>query len=296
MTVSLRHAFASTKGDGPDATKVRPSNWNAEHVLNMSGGYLLGRQTPGEGPVEEITAIRVLPNGNVGIGTASPGARLDVAGYTKLGNYGGTFQGVTIANNAASSAAFGAAFIDFHNEIGTAIANVFGGIETDGSSFVEIATTPAGSRSSDRRVARVRVTGSGKTLVGVTDNGGFNLQCNGTGVWGAGAYVNGSDERIKDDIAPIGSCLDVVNSLNPVTFRYTASWSTDQAIQPGFIAQELLQALADKSYVGGVVQQGPEYYSVAYQALIPLLTKALQEASAKIDALTTRVAALEATQ
>ena len=109
MTVSFRHAFVSPKADGADATKVRPSNWNAEHVLNMSGSYILGRKTAGEGPVEEITDIRVLPNGNVGIGTASPGARLDVAGYTKLGNYGGAFQGLTIANNGASSAAFGAA-------------------------------------------------------------------------------------------------------------------------------------------------------------------------------------------
>jgi hypothetical protein len=57
-----------------------------------------------------------------------------------------------------------------------------------------------------------------------------------------------------------------------------------------------LQALAGTNYAGGVVQQGPEYYSVAYQALIPVLTKALQEAIEKINALTARVAALEAGQ
>ena len=55
-----------------------------------------------------------------------------------------------------------------------------------------------------------------------------------------------------------------------------------------------MTALADQPYVDGVVQQGPEYYSVAYQNLIPILTKALQEASAKIDALTERVDELEA--
>lgn len=117
-----------------------------------------------------------------------------------------------------------------------------------------------------------------------TDNGAYNLQCNGTSVWGAGAYVNGSDARIKEDIAPIGSCLDIVEQLNPVTFRYKQDWSNDQNIQPGFIAQELLTALAGTNYVNGIVQQGPEYYSVAYQSMIPILTKALQELKAEFDA------------
>ena len=61
--------------------------------------------------------------------------------------------------------------------------------------------------------------------------------------------------------------------------------------------------MAGQDYLEGVVQAGPEYLSVAYQALIPVLTKALQEAIAKIEALEaanaaleTRLAALEAQQ
>jgi hypothetical protein len=130
----------------------------------------------------------------------------------------------------------------------------------------------------------------GEVLVGgTTDQGAYNLQCNGTGVWGAGAYVNGSDERIKDDIAPLSSCTDVIESLRPVTFRYKESWSKDQSIQPGFIAQDLQQALAGQPYLDGVVQQGTEYLSVAYQTLIPLLVKALQESNARIAALEERI-------
>jgi hypothetical protein len=130
---------------------------------------------------------------------------------------------------------------------------------------------------------------------GTTDQGAYNLQCNGTGVWGAGAYVNGSDARIKEDVAPIASGLDVVEKLNPVTYRYKESWSKDQSVQTGFIAQELLTALDGQVYVDGVVQQGgaEDYYSVAYQNIIPILTKAIQELSAKNDALEARLAALE---
>jgi hypothetical protein len=130
---------------------------------------------------------------------------------------------------------------------------------------------------------------------GITDQGAYNLQVNGTGVWGAGAYVNGSDSRIKDDITPLASGLDVVQKLNPVTYRYKESWSKDQSVQPGFIAQEMLVALEGTGYVDGVVQQGgaEQYYSVAYQNVIPILTKAIQEQQALIESLAARVAQLE---
>jgi hypothetical protein len=139
---------------------------------------------------------------------------------------------------------------------------------------------------------------SGETIVGgTTDNGAYNLQCNGTGVWGAGAYVNGSDARIKEDIAPIASGLDVVEKLNPITYRYKESWSKDQSTQTGFIAQELLTALDGQVYVDGVVQHGgaEDYYSVAYQNIIPILTKAIQELKAELDVTKAEVAALKGT-
>jgi len=34
--MSIKHAFESAKADGADATLVRPSNWNAEHVTNLN--------------------------------------------------------------------------------------------------------------------------------------------------------------------------------------------------------------------------------------------------------------------
>ncbi len=143
-------------------------------------------------------------------------------------------------------------------------------------------------------VERARINANGEMITGgTTDNGAYNLQCNGTSVWGAGAYVNGSDERIKDNIQDIASCVDVVMSLRPVTFQYKPEFSKDTNVQPGFIAQDLQQALAGQVYEAGVVMEGPEYLSVAYQSLIPVLTKAIQELSAKLDAAEARIAALE---
>lgn len=54
MTISLKHAFQSAKGDPPDTTLVRPSNWNAEHTMTMATAKVLGRTTSGTGAVEEI--------------------------------------------------------------------------------------------------------------------------------------------------------------------------------------------------------------------------------------------------
>ena len=75
--------------------------------------------------------------------------------------------------------------------------------------------------------------------------------------------------------------------------RYNENYSKDQSVQPGFIAQELQETLSGTDYVDGVVQQGTEYLNVAYQSLVPILTKALQEAIEKIELLETKVAALE---
>lgn len=54
MTISLKHALTSTVPDSTVPGIVKPSNWNAEHVLTMSANTLLGR-TGADGAAEEIT-------------------------------------------------------------------------------------------------------------------------------------------------------------------------------------------------------------------------------------------------
>ena len=54
MTIQIKLAFTSAKGDGGDATLVRPSNWNAAHTTSMATGNILGRMTAGAGSFEEL--------------------------------------------------------------------------------------------------------------------------------------------------------------------------------------------------------------------------------------------------
>lgn len=56
MSVSIKHNFVSTKSDGSDATKVRPSNWNAEHDIILPTATIVGRKTAGTGAAESLNA------------------------------------------------------------------------------------------------------------------------------------------------------------------------------------------------------------------------------------------------
>jgi hypothetical protein len=47
VTLSVKHAFQSSKGDPADTTLVRPSNWNAEHTLTAAANKILGAITAG---------------------------------------------------------------------------------------------------------------------------------------------------------------------------------------------------------------------------------------------------------
>lgn len=118
-----------------------------------------------------------------------------------------------------------------------------------------------------------------------TDQGSYNLQVGGTGVWAAGAYMNGSDLNLKENVLDIPSTLDLVKKLKPKSFTYKTSYSTDRSTQTGFIAQDLEEVFEQESYLDGLVNNKGQYLSVAYQNLIPILTKAIQEQEEKIEQL-----------
>jgi hypothetical protein len=204
-------------------------------------------------------------SGNVGIGTSSPTQKFHVAGS------GSTYTRVSSANAGTGAGAY------YTNATATWLIGA--GPASGGSEFAFVDQT-SGS------LERMRITSGGEVYIaGTTDQGAYNLQVNGTGVWGAGAYVNGSDIRLKEEVKDLPSAIDIVSSLRPVTFKYKADYSKDTNVQPGFIAQELQAALGETEYVDGVVQAGTKHLNVAYQALIPVLTKAIQELKAELDAL-----------
>jgi len=265
--------YLESNASGTGTFTIASPNSNSNYTLTLptetgtvltSGGAI---DVNASAPADSVV---IDSSGNVGIGTSSVFYKLQVKPATNVN--------IGFDNGGASSCARISAINDALN------ANTDLQIQASNVLF-----NNAGNEL-------MRITAGGEVYIaGTTDQGAYNLQCNGTGVWGAGAYVNGSDERIKDDIEPIASGLDVVEKLNPVTYRYKESWTKDQSVQTGFIAQELLTALDGQVYVDGVVQQGgsENYYSVAYQNIIPILTKAIQELKAELDEAKARIASLE---
>jgi len=99
-----------------------------------------------------------------------------------------------------------------------------------------------------------------------------------------------SDQRLKSAIQPAASAVDVLSSIQVRSYKWT---ETDYTVNYGFIAQELHQVLPDAVKVGDDGEEVQEIWAVDNSKLVPLLTKALQEAIAKIEALETRLSALE---
>jgi Chaperone of endosialidase len=164
----------------------------------------------------------------------------------------------------------------------------------------------------------MRVDSSGDLLVGTTSvnyaGSGFTLsKDSGTTKWlvgpAAGAptnfYVSGaaslgvylsgtsatswssaSDERLKDIIEPIADGLQKVNTLRAVIGSYKADETKTR--RSFLIAQDLQNVLPE-----AVDASNPDALGVQYTEVIPLLVAAIQELSAKNDALEARLAALE---
>lgn len=108
-------------------------------------------------------------NNRVGVMTGSPTEALDVAGNVRIGPYNTAdeYQGLLLQSGKDSSAATSTSFIDARNNLGIPDGHIFFRRETDGSSAIMFGTTPAGSRSSDRRQERMRILPTG----GITFNG-----------------------------------------------------------------------------------------------------------------------------
>ena len=107
------------------------------------------------------------------------------------------------------------------------------------------------------------------------------------------SYTTSSDYRLKKNIVSLKNSLEKINTLKPVSY----TWIADNGSGEGFIAHELQTVIPDavtgiKDAVnenGTINPQG-----VDYSKIVVHLVAAIQELSAKNDALTARIAALEA--
>jgi hypothetical protein len=94
-----------------------------------------------------------------------------------------------------------------------------------------------------------------------------------------------SDERLKDDVQIITSCLDKVLSLDAIEFDWnTDLQSTYSGHDIGLIAQQVQQIAPEI-----VVERDNGYLAMKYEKIIPLLIGATQEQDQQISELEKQV-------
>jgi Chaperone of endosialidase len=262
--------------------------------------------------------MRIDSSGNVGIGTTSPGAKLEVTGTTDVTTSAAAGYGLRVRSPSGSATP---AIIQFTNNpvnaqwatIASPSANILtfndGGdvermrLDSSGNLLVGVNIPNPGGATYNGQVAILSAGGTTKTGINIattaTTSKAIEFQYTAFGVLGsistttnATAYNTSSDYRLKENVVPITNGLATIKSLNPVTY----DWINDKSKGEGFIAHEL-QSVIPAAVTGekdAVDADGkPEYQGVDYSKIVVHLVAALQEAVAKIDALETRISTLE---
>ena len=140
--------------------------------------------------------------------------------------------------------------------------------------------------------------GSGVNLLGSTSTGIAGAY---VGTSGSGNIVtwtvqtsSPSDIRLKEEITNSDLGLDFVKQLRPVSYKLKADPKHQKGY--GFIAQEVENLIGDKS---SLVYHEPDwkvgdetgFKTIHYPSYIAVLTKAIQELTAKVEALETKLKA-----
>ena len=286
---------------------------------------------PGTGTNSLTEAMCLLTEGasagNVGIGTTSPSGNMQIltatAGTVLNVNHdtGGTYpkaSGIGLgATSTALTVSSDGSTVSFAGGAGLYAENTASsGNPTNLVFWTNLLGTPA---------ERMRIDSSGNVLIHRTSPAtsqksiSFTVDANGTVIdcgttysgfdqmrfrhngnlvgtvnvtASATSYNTSSDYRLKTDAQPMTGASARVQALNPVNFEWIASGERVD----GFLAHEA-QEVVPEAVTGtkdAVNADGnPEYQGIDQSKLVPLLTAALQEALTKIDALETRITALE---
>ena len=114
-----------------------------------------------------------------------------------------------------------------------------------------------------------------------------------------------SDGRDKTDIVDLTLGLNFINKIKPRKFRWDfrdperfpvdSKTNPDVLIRSGFIAQEVQEVLDEEgvTYTSIVNDKDPDKLEVSQTRFIPMMINAIQELSAKNEALEARIKTLE---
>ena len=169
-------------------------------------------------------------------------------------------------------------------------------ITSNGSVFIGTTTEPTGSTGGSgffndsagrKNLALATTTTSSADVANFRNPNGTigRILLNGTTC----SFQNLSDYRLKENVVEMTGALARINQLQPKRFNFIADADTTV---DGFLAHEVQDIVpeaitGEKDAVDG--EGNPKYQGIDQSKLVPLLTKAIQEQQAQIEALQSEI-------
>ena len=206
--------------------------------------------------------------------TASGYASTAMGGYTTADGVYSTAMGVSTTASGSASTAMGDA----------TKATDYASLTIGQYNSVNSTVTSNGNANSFNTNNAAFVIGNGTASNAVSD--AFVVRFNGNATLSGNLTIN-SDERLKDNIQPLGSTLNKLHQIEAKT--YSLKKDEEHTPKIGVLAQEVQAVFPE------LVTEGADgILSVNYQGLVPVLINAINEQQLKMSEQDAKIAALEA--
>ena len=312
-------------GNGTGALSILAGS-STNDVLTWNGSAWVS-QAPsgggGGGGSGTVTSVSVGTNSIRGISLTTGGGAITTSGTISLS---GTFDPINLSNQVTGTLGFGnggTGATSFPSQsIPLSNGSAFGYLSFATGTAGQILHT-TGSVPSFGAISAIAPTLAFRdTSIAPTTDNTFSLGASNfrfATVFATNGTINTSDSRLKTDITPVANGLSFVNKLNPVTYKWIEkkevtneydisaekkiTTTTGKRKHFGFVSQEVktslesalsasasdygLWCLSDKT-------DSTSEQMLRYSEFIPVLVKAVQELSAKVTTLETKVKELEA--
>ena len=316
----IENSFAQNIGIGTTSPNASLDLRNSTEInsINVTNSSINGSQYGFRVAVNGVNATAFRTAGEfAATGPGNNNTGLNVSASAATVNYSGIFNAANGTNsNIAVWGAIGGPVGSKNYAVYGSVAGGSGGNDFAGyfAGKTYVSTTLVVGSSETPANASITINspaaiGNSMLLVN-TNSSGNGIQANYSGspanyyaVWGiapssggneagyfsgnvtvSGTFSNPSDERLKENISPLGSVTDKIMLVSVNTYNFKNEFgylNLPQAKQYGFLAQnlqkifpELVRTVVDKSKGEDHLF---EYKTVNYLGMIPILTKALQE-------------------
>jgi hypothetical protein len=270
-------------------TNYDTNGWSAGFTFEQRTGLASSKQL-----------MRILKNGNVGIGNSSPSYALDVTGSIRISGTNNLYLNSTNTYLTSDSSTLTYVSTATHNFNRPITVNNTGGNYLQSANLIKFdnGTNSFQLQQIDnlsQNYFRMGRTGNGDIIIrgdngyvgignaypaytlDVTGNGRF------TGALNAASFNSTSDYRIKENVTLLKETVHTIDRLRPVHYYNTTLKKEDM----GFIAHEVQEEFP---FLVSGEKDGKEMQSINYSGFISLLVKEIQALKAINKTMTEKIA------